>query len=77
MTSPRIVLKCEPKNLEFAVSINWPEGTLQGKVMHDSVAAACYQQAIEEARPELSVDANQLLDHIEQRAADLLAEKLR
>jgi hypothetical protein len=69
----RIVLKCEPER-HYLFGATDKEFVA---LIHDSKAAACYRQAIEETRPQLSADANQLLDHIEQRAAGLLAEKLR
>lgn len=64
----RIVLKCDPIRLDEQLVCNLSD------LEHDSVAAACYRQAIKEFAVKVSPWS---AIWIEQRAADLLAEKLR
>lgn len=80
MTSPRIVLKCDPVWTASPESAR--DATAHGYMdeRHDALAAACYRQAIEEygSHYEYEVtDGKHAMNWIEQRAAELLAEKLR
>lgn len=73
MTSPRIVLKCDPKECA-ELSRDYRDGNS----WHDALAAACYRQAIEELSDTRLYDVTKpIKDAILSRAADLLAEKLR
>lgn len=70
--SERIVLKCDPKDLAERTA-------MVPDLEHDSVAAACYQQAIDQfaSCAGFYTDRPAATKWIEQRAAELLAEKLR
>lgn len=67
----RIALKCRPEGFSA------PDLNSLTDLEYDSRAAACYQQAIEEAHAQRFLELRSIPAWIEQRAAELLAEKLR
>lgn len=71
----RVVLKCDPKQIATYDVYS----CMFREMQHDALAAACYQQAIEAAKKELNATpgVSTISSWIEQRAAELLAEKLR
>lgn len=69
----RIVLKCDPKECA-ELSRDYRDGNS----WHDALAAACYRQAIEELVGDyFGEDSTSFGDQIEQRAADLLADRIK